>query len=245
MNLYLTDTSYIGKYKLYRKNVYLDNYIPPLMSNELFFKVQNLRTKKTIKREKTIDDIFSGLLYCTCNSRMSKKVDNRTRFPVIRYVCDHSFRYKVGKNEKKCSNCKTIREDFVEYYLLNNLDKDAVKYKYSSKAYKQEIKVKSPAEIKNIENKINKLKDLYLDDLIDKETYKKDYDKYVTQKNKLIQETETITEKKDFSKLDEVLSSDYKTIYSKLNTKNKKRFWLSIIDKIYIENGEIKEVIFL
>ena len=28
---YLRDTAYIGKYKLYRKNIYIDNYIPPIV----------------------------------------------------------------------------------------------------------------------------------------------------------------------------------------------------------------------
>ena len=37
MITYLHDTSYIGKYKLYRKNIYIDNYIPRIMNDDLFF----------------------------------------------------------------------------------------------------------------------------------------------------------------------------------------------------------------
>lgn len=246
MEAYLSDTSYIGKYKLYRKNIYLDNYIPRLMTDELFFEVQKLKKKKTIMRDKTINDIFSGLLYCSkCNSRLSKKVDNRTKNKTVRYLCDNSSRYQVGVNLKKCYNSKTIREDYVEKYLLDNIDIEAQKFKYSSKAYQQETKPKNLKELKNIENKINKLKDLYLDDLIDKETYKADYNKYTSQKNKLLQETEVIETKKDFTKLNTFLNSNYKNIYSKLNINNKKKFWLNIIDKIYVEDGKIKEITFL
>ena len=31
----LTDSSYIGKYKLYRKNIYIDNYIPASIQDAL------------------------------------------------------------------------------------------------------------------------------------------------------------------------------------------------------------------
>lgn len=245
MSNYLKETAYIGKYKLYRKNVYIDNYIPAILDFETWEKVQNLRKKKTVERKK-YPDLFSGLVYCNnCGNRLAKKVDYRVKNTVVRYICDNNYRYKVGIDKKRCYNNKTIKENYIEEYLLNNLDKEL-----SSLIAKVSItpsikNVNNTQKIKVIEKKIIKLKDLYIDDLIDKTEYKKDYEKY---KNELINLKKSETnkeEKKDYSYLKQILNSDYKEIYSKLNTINKKKFWLSIIDKIYIENGKIKEITFL
>ena len=85
---------------------------------------------------------------------------------------------------------------------------------------------------------------MYLDDLIDKETYKKDYKKFKNQLANLKPHNNDFINK-DYSHLEKLLNSDYKNIYSKLSLSNKKKFWLSVIDKIYIEDAKIKEVTFL
>lgn len=241
---YLRETAYIGKYKLYRKNTYLEDYIPPIMDEKLWNNVQKLLKKKTINKT-NVDDIFSGLVYCyKCKNRMCKKVDNRTRKKIIRYVCDYNYRYKPGTNIKKCSNCGTIREDDIEKHLSDNLKKEFKNFKFKN-SIKEEVTTKQDTdEIKRIEKKINKLKDLYLDDLIDKDTYTKDYHKYQAQLESL-KILPVINQKYDFTNTEKILNSDYLTLYRKLSKNNKKRFLHTFIDKIYIENGKIKEVTFL
>ena len=246
MKQYLRETAYIGKYKMYRKNIYLDNYIPALMDLNLFNSVQNLLHKKqknVTKNNK--DSLFSGLVYCdTCNNRMTKKQDNRVKNHLIRYSCDYVYRYKVGSKQRKCTNKILIREDTIEKYLLENLGNELSKIKSKNKIKKEIIKKNNTKEIKKIENKIIKLKDLYLDDLIDKDTYAKDYKKYKTELDKL-NNTTTIEIKKDYSKIEKIINSDYITIYNNLSLKNKRKFWLSIVDKIYVLDGSIKGVTFL
>ena len=241
---YLTDNAYIGRYKLYRKNVYIDNYIPAILPTDLWQKVQDLRPKKTITKNNPIESIFSGLIYCSnCKHRMCKKVDNRVKDKLVRYACDNVYRYERSKETKKCNNNISVREDYIENYLLENLFKEFNKYKLKAKIEKEVVTSSNPQKIKQLEKKILKLKDLYLDDLIDKETYKKDYNKY-TKEIETLKEKKIITENRDLSHIEKLLNSNYTDIYNKLTTTNKKKFWLSIIDKIYIENGEIKEVTF-
>lgn len=79
--------------------------------------------------------------------------------------------------------------------------------------------------------------------MIDKETYKKDYNKY-TKEIEELESTQIIVEKQDLSHIEKILNSDYIKIYNKLNVTNKKKFWFSIIDKIYVEKGQIKEITF-
>lgn len=245
MSNYLKETAYIGKYKLYRKDIYIDNYIPAILDMETWQRVQNLRKKKTVKK-KNYPDLFSGLLYCTiCGIRLTKCVDCRCKNIVVRYSCDNSYRYKVGTNEKRCSNNKSIREEHIEKFLINNLDKELSKFITKVSIKQSSKKTDNTQKIKTIEKKMSKLKDLYIDDLIDKSEYIKDYEKYKNELDNLKNFNNDETMIKDISHLKKILNSNYKTIYNNLNTTNKKKFWLSIIDKIYIESGKIKEVTFL
>ena len=97
---YLSDTAYIGKYKLYRKNLYVDNYTPRILDDDIWKTVQGLRKRKERNNPKSIQSsLFSGIMYCnTCNCRMTKKQDNRCKTIVMRYVCDNASRKKVRKS---------------------------------------------------------------------------------------------------------------------------------------------------
>lgn len=244
--LYLRDTAYVGKYKLYRKNIYLENYIPAIMDIELFNNVQKLLKV----REKTFDkpvssSLFSGLVFCNiCKNRMSKKKDNRTKAGIMRYCCDNASRRKVGSLEYKCSNHNLIREDYIENYLLNNLKELAQNYISNNNISTVVHKKDNSKKIKELTNKIYKLKDLYLDDLIDKDTYKHDYEILTSQLTNL-KNAEKISEVKDTTKLKNIINANFDEIYLSLDFEEKRTFWLNIIDKIYVENGVIKEITFL
>lgn len=225
---------------MYRKNIYLDNYIPRIMEDDLFFKVQNLLVKKEKHKTNTKVSLFSGLVYCyTCQHRLTKLQDNRVKSKLIRYSCDNVYRYKTGTKEKKCNNNITIREDVLENYLLENLESRLEECELESLSQKAITMPDNSKEIKKLENKINKLKDLYLDDLIDKDTYSNDYKKYISELNTL--KNNLPKEYKDFSNVKKIINSNYITIYNKLSIENKRKFWLSFIDKIYILDGKVKE----
>lgn len=243
---YLRETSYIGKYKLYRKDIYIDNYIPRIMDNELFYSVQNILKKGEKKSFKTtIPSIFTGIVRCDiCNCRMSRKQDNRTKTPKMRYVCDNASRKKIGSMEYKCTNHKTIKENDIEEYLLNNI-KDLGRNYITENIIISEVNSKDNSkEIQAIEKKIYKLKDLYLDDLIDKDTYKNDYKNLNNQLNELKKQTNNV-EKKDFTNLQNFINTDLNSIYKKLNIEEKRTLWLNLIDKIVVNDGKIKEITFL
>lgn len=245
---YLRDTAFIGKYKLYRKDIYLDDYIPAIVNIDLWNKVQNLLKKKAVKRINTHEDIFSGLVFCKeCGYRLSKKVDYRCKNVVVRYVCDISYRYKTGSLEKKCTSRHSIRESEIEKYLLDNVKKEVknciAKLKLNAKdePHKAENNMQ---KINILKHKLDKLKELYISDLIDINTYKNDYAKY-QKEIKQLSEISTFELKKDITNLQEILKLDITDIYSKFDIHEKKQFWSSLIDKIYINCGKIEEITFL
>lgn len=98
-------------------------------------------------------------------------------------------------------------------------------------------------KINALNRKLEKLKELYLNDLIDIDSYKKDYEKY----NKELKQISNIQSEvqKDLTNVKELLNLDIVKVYSNLTKPEKKKFWFSLISKIYIENGEIKEITFL
>ena len=89
-----------------------------------------------------------------------------------------------------------------------------------------------------------KLKDLYLDDLIDKNTYKSDYQK-LSKKLKDLKTDIEVPPKNDFTELQKIINLDITKIYALLSDEEKGTFGLNILDKVYVENGEIKEITFL
>lgn len=82
---------------------------------------------------------------------------------------------------------------------------------------------------KNIENKIKRLQTLYVNELIELEEYKKQYSKLKGDLAKfdIVEEKE-----KDFTEIDNILNSDFESIYNQLTPLNKRIFWQSIIEKI-------------
>lgn len=247
----LTETSYIGKYKLYKKEEYIYNYIPRLMTDELFYTVQDLlgKKRKIVKNNKEAPiSLFDGILKCSeCEGSMSRRISYTKYGNYISYRCWKSEKLskEIGK-QYKCSNKHSIFESKIEKYLLENIKKEAENYIANNKIVSVKEKESFLDNSKDIKKKLEKLKDLYLNDLIDKEMYENDYKKY----NRQLQEIETKKNKyknntqKDFSKLEKILNTNFDDLYSSLSQIEKRRFWVSIIDKIYYNNKKIERIIF-
>ena len=151
---------------------------------------------------------------------------------------------RCGSLEYKCSNKTSIREENIESFLLNNIKKIAKGYIVKNTIVNHKPHKDNSAKIKELESKIFKLKDLYLEDLIDKDTYKRDYLKLTSELQKVKTENEKAPQR-DFTHLQNFINQDITTIYSSLNVEEKRRFWLSIIDKIQVNDGKIEDVTFL
>lgn len=249
----LTNTDYIGKHKLYRKNEYIYNYIPPLMDENLFNEVQNVlnkRRKVTKNNLETPFTLFDGILKCgKCNARMTRRIGYVNGKCYVGYRCwKHEKLSKNPNQQYSCDNKKQLSENKIENYLLNNIEQLAKNYVIETKINKA-VKISSQIDVNKINSlkrKIEKLKDLYLEDLIDKDTYKKDFAK-LNQELAELQNIELLHntyKEKDLSHLHSLINSDFKTRYNSLSPAEKRRFWINIIDFIYITDGKIERVDF-
>ncbi len=80
--------------------------------------------------------------------------------------------------------------------------------------------------------KMNRLKDLYFDELIDKKTYRKDYEKYAAMLAEIPAPT---TPNVDIKAVQDMLSEGFRATYEKSNREGRRAFWRRAIKKIVID----------
>lgn len=215
INDLLRNTTYIGKHNG------RDDYCEPIIPPELFDDVQ--RKLKMNIRTKTAQHtyIFTGLLRCSCGKKMSGSTHRGAR---KKYRCEGYYK-KAG-----CINGWKPAETEIENYLIKNLY-DLIRAEMRPREYEIKEQDRTPdagAQIDAIKHKIDRLKDLYINDLIDIETYKADLAKF----NEMITEIESRPRKRDFKTLEAVLRLDIPAIYKTLSEAEKRRFWRGFIDHI-------------
>lgn len=231
----LRNPKYIGEF---RGN---PNYCPPLISRALFEDVQRKLTTN-IKNSAKYEYIFSGLLVCgECGRRLGSFRDKKAR--KHDYVIYPSYRcnnHYTGL--KTCPNTKVIIEKTMEAYLIDNLPELAQKCKIE---YFQKQKPILDVEKKKqaITRKLNRLKELYLNELIELNEYKADKNLYEEQLAHLNNVEAPKT--RDFSELDKLTGIDLKTVYGLLNNIERRYLWRSVIQEIRIDRERNITVLFL
>ena len=235
---YLTDSKYIGKFITTKNKEVLEDFCPTIIDEDKFYKVQKelKRNIKTANYKKKRDYIFSGLIICKeCGFKMA----GGTRG--ARYDFTKIYKCKQHYVEKKCINKTALTEKYIEDYLKENILKIAENNILKAQKKKKITSKNKAAEIKN---KMNKLVDLYLNDLIDKDKYNQDYN-YL--KEELKKEEQPTKEEKNINidNLQKFLKMDFLAIYDTLTDVEKQRLWRSIIDNITIDNNKNITVNFL
>ena len=235
---YLTDSKYIGKFITAKNKEVLEDFCPAIIDEDKFYRVQKelKRNIKTANYKKKRDYIFSGLIICKeCGFKMA----GGTRG--ARYDFTKIYKCKQHYVEKKCINKTALTEKYIEDYLKENILKIAENNILKAQKKKKITSKNKAAEIKN---KMNKLVDLYLNDLIDKDKYNQDYN-YL--KEELKKEEQPTKEEKNINidNLQKFLKMDFLVIYDTLTDVEKQRLWRSIIDNITIDNNKNITVNFL
>ena len=220
----LSKELYIGKK---RGN---ESYCEPLVSKEVFYAVQR-NVKHNVKvRSSNNCYVFTGLLRCGDCGRSLIGCNNRG---YIYYRCNGAFANYA------CTQRYYYRESFVEEYLLQNVERLMLKYKIDIEASEQNREpTKSNRE--QIEKKISRLKDLYINGMMDITEFKK---RKAALESQIIDVE--VPQKKDLSAINAFLSSGFRSIYNDLSAEEKQSLWRSIIKEIRVKEKVISEVVFL
>ena len=86
-----------------------------------------------------------------------------------------------------------------------------------------------------LKRKLNKLKELYVNDLIDIEEYRKDYEIYTSALEQMPNDKE-MEQPPNFKAVERLLQSDFKNLYNTLTREEKRTLWRSAIKEIRIDN---------
>ncbi len=241
----LTNKLYIGTKSTKYGNI--EDFCSPLINKDIFENAQRLLKKNARKKNENNSGgyIFQGMLNCAeCGYKLggkfyAKNVESSKYY----YIC------KKHILSKSCSCETNFNEVRLEEKLLQNfipqLNKYIFAYEYKEKYFKE---MDMSKEITLVENKLIKLKDLYIRDLIRIEDYEKDYKEYTTQLEELCKQQKKIESNVSNTNLDTLksfLNHDFITEYNSFTRVQKRRIWLSIIDHIIIDKDYKLQVFFI
>lgn len=103
--------------------------------------------------------------------------------------------------------------------------------------------IRTDAKRRSVENKLQKLKDLFLNDLITMDEFKLDREKLLLQLEKI--NAEDSRPVKDLSYLREFLKMDFESVYDSFSIPEKRELWRSIVKEIRIDHEKNIHIIFL
>lgn len=205
----------------------VEDMCPPYITKEQFEKIQTMRNRTVRKVSRNRVYLFSGLISCgECGCRMGGRTNTNSSVPF--YNCpSHYIR-------KACGNKVNLSERKIEAYIMDEIEQKLIRYKSDFQKLRKEKQVKShQSEITSLKNKLSKLKDLYLNDLISLEEYKADQ-KSMTERIAYLTEQEKPLKAPDFSRIDSILVEDWKESYESLDRASKRNFWRILIKEIRI-----------
>lgn len=239
---------YTGTYV--HKGVEYKNFAPAIIDEDKFNQVQELIKYNARKpRKKNEIHILSMLVKCPHGKVMSVSETNMSYKTYTHVKCSKTNCDK-WKN-KTCKGVKGLQESVIESKILDNLASQL------NNEYKLHVKkinnVSSETdygkEIKKLKNKLSKLEDMYLDDMISKDKYTVRYKEYKDKleyySEKMLEDNNEATFKNvddEFIKL--INSSDFREMYNSLNDTKKHSFWANLVKEIRVDFNENYTLVF-
>lgn len=212
------------------------SYCEPIIDRETFETVQRMLTMN-VKKSQVREYIFSGLVYCKdCGRKMTGTSDKYKGSRYKTYRCMYHYRPLPV-----CDNQRTINESKLERYLVKNLEQFAFE---DIEAKESENAIDYGKLIEATNKKMSRLKDLYVNELITLEEYKKDLGEYQQQ----IAEYKSELSKDQSAgrdKLKELIGTNLADWYWTLTDTEKRTLWRGIIKEIRYGSDKSLEVIFL
>ncbi len=135
---------------------------------------------------------------------------------------------QAARSFRKCDNGGAIREVRIEEYLLKNVKKQFGSYIADFEA-KSKKAVDNRQKINQLEKKIDRLKDLYLNEAITLEEFKTDKEELKLQLNKLSDIKQPSENPEAFINM---INKDFESMYQFLDNQQKRLFWRSVIKEI-------------
>lgn len=233
----LENPIYIGKY---RGN---DHFCEPIIPLQLWEHVQEL-LPINIRSNQRQTYIFSGLIRCgECGVSFAANTRRRQRGNYLQILHQYRCPKHFMRKPAQCTNPKVLNENVLERYLIENLssmiEKTVIEYEAAARPAKDKA-----SRIAKLQGKIDKLKELFINDLISLEEYKADKEKLAAQIEAL--QTEAAEEPTvNTEALKQLQGMNFRGIYEGMEPDEKRRFWRAIIKTIRFDQERNIDVEFL
>lgn len=222
---------------MYRKQ---ENFCEAIIDPERFDSIQTYCKTENIKKCPTNRIyIFSGLMVCKdCGHIMSGRFSNHggSNKDYYYYRCRMYI-------DKKCSHKKVISESVIEEFLLENAEPIFIDFIASRDSKKKALKKQRDLKA-TLQSKLSKIKDLYMNDLISLDDYKKDYELYQKQLSE-IPEPSNSSDERRIEELKKLLGSNFKLGYFEMGKLEKRAFWHSVINRVLVDSNNQMSIFFI
>ena len=222
-------------------------YCPAYLSPEDWDRLQKISDKNIKVNRSNRVYLFSGLIYCPncdnllsgcgCSSIITRKTGAKRTY--CYYRCNKAYM------DNHCNYRHRLSQNLVESYLLEHLEDEYQKYHIRSgqihEKQKKEKKRKTPEKFRS---ELERLNLLFQKGRVEWEYYNKEYSRIENELKEALAIQPEI--ERDVSYVNEIIQSDFRSMYAKLSLENRRAFWRSIISDIHVtKDSTVKEVNFL
>ena len=231
----LHERLYTGYYD--KKGRVNENFCPAIIPQELFDAVQKLTSNNAKSSPTGRVYLFTSILVCAeCGHKLAGRQANGK---YVYYRCNQYYR------RGRCGHNQEIREEVVEAWLFENLGRVFQEWRTEWEVKEAQRKQSAAAvDRAAVRRKLSRLKELYLNEVIDLEEYKRDYEALSAQ----LEERPALppAPRPNFEAVEAFLAQDFRQIYDTLDREEKRTLWRSIIKEIRIDNDQqVKGLSFL
>lgn len=227
MKRMLTNPWYIGEAYGIR------NWCPAIIDEHTFRLAGSIAGRRAERYDGTRSDrvyLFTGLVFCACCGRRmttytcrNKNADGSTKQTFVYYRCP-------AHTMNNCEMKKQMNQDKLEAWIIDNMIAEAERYNFELSASVKPTR-KKRIDTAKVVSKIEKLKDLYINDMIPRDMYERDY----TMLSKLLVEAAAQeAESRETAPIDVAKLTNFKESYQKLSPEKRKALWSRILNKITI-----------
>lgn len=222
-------------------------YCPAYLTEQDWNKLQTISRKNVKHAPSGRVYLFTSLMHCPvcgqklvgtgCSSIINRKTGEKRTY--CYYRCNRAM------IDHLCENRHRVSQNLIEKYLLDNLSMEYEKYQIRyGKIQEQKRKTKNTKTPEKLQKELERLNLLFQKSRIEWDYYNKEYERLENELKSLIEVR--LEPQKDYSYLEELLKTDFKSMYQKLTPENQRSFWRSTIRQIHLKDDyTVKYVDFL
>ncbi len=212
-------------------------YCPAYLTEQEWEDIQQIAHKNIKQTPSGRIYLFSSLMRCPecgqllCGTGCSSIINRKTREK--RTYC--YYRCNRAAIDKLCKNRHRVSQNLIEQYLLDNLEEEYRKYRMRCEKIEEKKKKRKKSKTpEKLQRELERLNLLFQKDRIDWEYYNKEYDRIENELKELspIQPVE----QRDYSHLEKILDTNFKSMYGNLTPENRRAFWRSTLKEIHLKD---------